>query len=88
MFAIAGCSIFLSAKNFISMLVAIEMMLLACGMNFACFSAIFGDVHGQISAIFVLAVIAAKAALGLAIMVVYHRTAGHIESDKINLMKG
>ena len=43
---------------------------------------------GQIFALFVLAIAAAEAAIGLAIIVVYFRNRGSIAVEDVNLMKG
>jgi NADH-ubiquinone/plastoquinone oxidoreductase chain 4L len=49
---------------------------------------LFGDLTGQIFALFILTVAAAEAAIGLAILVAYYRNRGSIAVDDINMMKG
>jgi NADH-quinone oxidoreductase subunit K len=67
---------------------SIELMLLAVNINLVAFSAHMDDLTGQIFAMFVLTVAAAEAAIGLAILVVYHRNRGSIEVEDINMMRG
>ena len=83
---IAG--IFLNRKNIITLLMSIELMLLAVNINFVAFSVKLGDMTGQIFTIFILTVAAAEAAIGLAILVVYFRNRGTIEVEDISSLKG
>jgi NADH-quinone oxidoreductase subunit K len=88
LFVLGICGIFLNRKNIITILMSVELMLLAVNINLVAFSVYLGDVTGQIFAIFVLTVAAAEAAIGLAILVVFYRTRGSIAVEDINTMKG
>lgn len=88
LFTIGICGIFLNRKNVITILMSIELMLLAVNINFVAFSTHLGNLGGQIFTIFILTVAAAEAAIGLAILVVYFRNRGSIEVEDINRMKG
>jgi NADH-quinone oxidoreductase subunit K len=88
LFVLGICGIFLNRKNIITILMSIELMLLAVNINFVAFSVYLGDVTGQIFAIFILTVAAAEAAIGLAILVVFYRNRGSIAVEDINAMKG
>lgn len=72
-FGIAFFSAMLYSSNFIRLLVNIELMILVSNLNFIVFSFILDDLIGQIFVIFVLAVVAAESALGLAIFILYYR---------------
>ncbi len=80
--------IFLNRKNIISLLMSIEIMLLAVNINFVAFSSFLQDLVGQIFAIFILTVAGAEAAIGLAILVVYFNNRKNIEIEDISSMKG
>ncbi len=88
LFTLGLFGVFLNRKNVIVILMSIELMLLAVNINLVAFSAFRGDLVGQVFAMFVLTVAAAEAAIGLAILVVYHRNRGSIEVEDINMMKG
>ena len=88
LFTLGVFGIFLNRKNVIVILMSIELILLAVNVNLVAFSAFLHDLVGQVFAMFVLTVAAAEAAIGLAILVVYHRNRGTIEVEDINLMKG
>ena len=88
LFTIGVCGIFLNRKNIITILMSIELILLAVNINFVAFSVALSDLTGQIFAMFVLTVAAAEAAIGLAILVVYFRGRGSIAVEDINMMKG
>lgn len=80
--------IFLNRKNIIIILMSIELMLLAVNINFVAFSTHLGDIGGQVFTLFVLTVAAAEAAIGLAILVCFHRNRGTIAVEDVNMMKG
>jgi NADH-quinone oxidoreductase subunit K len=88
LFCIGIGGIFLNRKNIISILMSIEIMLLAVNINFVAFSVYLNDLVGQIFAIFVLTVAGAEAAIGLAILVVYFNNRKNIELENISSMKG
>lgn len=88
LFSIGACGIFLNRKNILSLLMSIEIMLLAVNINFTSASVFLGDISGQIMAIFVLSVAGAEAAIGLAILILYFRNRGNIEVTSAPLMKG
>ncbi|HWV17919.1 MAG TPA: NADH-quinone oxidoreductase subunit NuoK [Rhodocyclaceae bacterium] len=88
LFSIAVVGIFLNRKNLIVLLMAIELMLLAVNMNFVSFASYMNDLHGQMFVIFILAVAAAEAAIGLAILVVLFRNLSTIHVDDLDSLKG
>jgi NADH-quinone oxidoreductase subunit K len=88
LFTLGVTGMFINRKNVITLLMSIELMLLAVNINFVAFSAHLQDLVGQLFALFVLTVAAAEAAIGLAILVVYYRNRGNIDVDDVNLMKG
>jgi NADH-quinone oxidoreductase subunit K len=87
-FVLGVCGIILNQKNIITLLMSIELMLLAVNINFVMFSVHLGDIVGQIFSVFVLTVAAAEAAIGLAILVVYARNRGSIAVQDVNELKG
>ena len=75
LFTIGVLGIFINRKNVIVILMSIELMLLAVNINFVAFSVYLNNLVGQVFTMIVLTVAAAEAAIGLAILVVYFRTA-------------
>lgn len=88
LFTIGMCGIFINRKNVITVLMSIELMLLAVNINFVAFSSYQNNISGQIFTIFILTVAAAEAAIGLAILVVYFRNRGNIDIEDIRQMHG
>ena len=80
--------IFLNRKNVITLLMSIELILLAANLNLVAFSAFLHDLDGQVFTLFVLTVAAAESAIGLAIILVYFRNRGTIAVEDVKLMKG
>jgi len=87
-FTVGVFGIFLNRKNVIVILMSIELMLLAVNINFVTFSSYLNDLTGQIFVMFILAVAAAEAAVGLAILVVFFRNKGSIAVEDISNLKG
>ena len=77
-----------SRKNGIVVLMCIELMLLAVNLNFLIFSAYLDDLIGQLFSLLVLTVAAAESAIGLALLVIYHKTRGNIQIEYMNQLKG
>lgn len=88
LFALGAAGVFLNRRNVITILMSIELMLLAVDLNFVAFSAFLRDLVGQVFVMFILTVAAAEAAIGLAILVVFFRNRGSIEVEDINAMRG
>lgn len=88
LFTIGIVGVFINRKNVISVLLAIELILLAVNINFVAFSAFQNNLMGQIFAMLVLTVAAAEMAVGLAILVVCFRNRGSINVEDISEMRG
>ena len=72
LFAIGTAGVFVR-RNLITILLSIEIMLNAVNLTFVAFGRAQGTVDGQIIAFFVMAVAAAEAAVGLAIVIALYR---------------
>jgi NADH-quinone oxidoreductase subunit K len=79
---------FLSRRNIIIMLMSIELMLNAVNINLISLSHYLQDLRGQILAFFVIAVAAAEAAIGLAIVIALFRNKATAHVDEVNEMRG
>lgn len=88
LFSIGVAGLLMNRKNIITILMAIELMLLAVNINFVAFSVHLQDMVGQVFAVIILAIAAAEAAIGLAILILYFRNSGTIQIEHINQMKG
>ncbi len=88
LFAISVVGIVINRKNVITLLMCIELMLLAVNTNFIAFSRYLDDSVGQVFVFFILTVAAAEAAIGLAILVVLFRTHRAIDVEQLEELKG
>ncbi len=77
----------LTRRNAIIVLMSIELMLNSVNLSFVAFSSFLGDPTGQILVFFVMAVAAAEAAVGLAIVIALFRNKQTVNIDEINIMK-
>ena len=84
---IIGMFGFMVRRNIITVFMSLELMFNAIGINLVGFSNYFGIVRGQIFTMFIIAVAAAEAALGLAIIIVIYRNKPTVNVDEFNIMK-
>ena len=78
----------LTRRHAIAMLLAIELILNAASLNFVIFSRLFGNPHAQAFALFIIALAACEAAVGLAIVLALYRTAHTVWADQVHVLKG
>ena len=74
-------------RNIIVIFMSIELMLNAVNINLAAFSYQLHNAIGQVFAIFVIAVAAAEAAVGLGIILAYYRNKETLNIDELNIMR-
>jgi NADH-quinone oxidoreductase subunit K len=78
----------LTRKNAIIVFMAIEIMLNAANLALVTFAMAIGDVAGLIMVLLVIAVAAAEAAVGLAIIVAMFRHRETVNIDAFNVLRG
>ena len=88
LFSIALVGIIMNRRSIISLLMAIELMLLSVSINFVAFSHYLGNLHGQVFALFIMTAAAAGLAIGLAILVLLFRRKRSINVDELMGLKG
>jgi NADH-quinone oxidoreductase subunit K len=74
-------------RNIIVIFMSIELILNAVNINLIDFSYQLQNGVGQVFAIFVIAVAAAEAAVGLGIILAFYRNKETINIDEMNLMR-
>lgn len=77
----------ITRRNAIIIFMSIELMLNAVNLSMVAFSAFSGDISGQIFVFFIMAVAAAEAAVGLAIVLALFRKKQSVYVDEVNIMK-
>ena len=86
LFTIGGVGL-LVRRNTLVMFMCIELMLNAVNLSFVAFAQQLGR-DGQVVVFFVMAVAAAEAAVGLAIMIAVYRHKSSVNVNQINLLRG
>lgn len=74
-------------RNILVIFMSVELLLNSANLLFIAFSRYRNILDGQIAAFFVIAVAAAEAAVGLAIVIAIFRNRGTVKVDDLNLMK-
>lgn len=77
----------LTRRNAIVVFMCIELMLNSVNLTLVAFSSFLGDITGQILVFFVMAVAAAEASVGLAIVIALFRNKVTVNIDEINILK-
>ena len=77
----------LTRKNAIIVFMSIEIMLNAANLAFVTFSRAMGDLGGMVMVLFVIAVAAAEAAVGLAIMIAVFRHRESVDMKNFSLLR-
>ena len=74
-------------RNFIIVLMSVEIMMNAANINLVAFSHYLESMSGQLTALFFIAVAAGEAAVGLAIIIVVFRGKVSTNVDEMNVLK-
>jgi NADH-quinone oxidoreductase subunit K len=74
-------------RNLIVVFMSIELMLNAVNLSFVTFARYTQSMDGHVVAFFVMALAAAEAAVGLAILVMIFRNRSTVQADDMNLMR-
>ncbi|MGA7937984.1 MAG: NADH-quinone oxidoreductase subunit NuoK [Kovacikia sp.] len=79
----------ITSRNAVRVLMSIELMLNAVNINLMAFSNFLDgeDVKGQVFTTFVIAIAAAEAAVGLAIVLAIYRNRDTVDMEQFNLLK-
>jgi NAD(P)H-quinone oxidoreductase subunit 4L len=78
----------LARRNAVLVLMSVELMLVAVNLNFVAFSALGGNVAGQVFALFVIAIAAAEVGVGLAIVLLIYRNTRSADLDEVDQLSG
>lgn len=85
-----GLYLALAKRNFVGVLMGIELMFNAVNLTFLAFSRFVEaaePLSGHVFVVFVITVAAAEAAAALALAMLVYRNRGTIDMDRINLLK-
>ncbi|MCS6999516.1 MAG: NADH-quinone oxidoreductase subunit NuoK [Bacteroidota bacterium] len=74
-------------RNAIIIFMAIEMMLNSVNLVFVSLAQFMGDIAGQVFVLFVMAIAAGEAAIGLAIVLALFRNKRTVYVDEVNVLK-
>ena len=78
----------LTRRHAIGLLLSIELILNAAALNFVLFGRAFAHVQAQAFALFIIALAACEAVVGLAIILTLARSAKTVLADEVNVLKG
>jgi NADH-quinone oxidoreductase subunit K len=85
---VTGAAGVLTRKNALIVLMSVELMLNAANLAFVAFARHQGGVDGHVFAVFVMAIAAAEAAVGLALVILVFRHKVSVNLEDFNILKG
>ena len=74
-------------RNIIIIFMSIELILNAVNINLVALSDQFDNLSGQVFAVFIIAVAAAEAAVGLGILLAFYRNKETVNIDEMTIMR-
>lgn len=85
---VVGTIGFLLRRNLLVLLMSIELMLNSVNLTLVAYNRVYTESHtGQIFTFFVIAIAAAEAAVGLAIVLAFFRVRKTVRSDEADLLR-
>ena len=79
----------LTRKNAVAVMIGIELLLNAAGLNLIAFSRYGGHgIQGSVFVLFLIVLAAAEAVVGLALVIAIHRRLRTIDVDRTDTLKG
>ena len=75
-------------KNLLMLFFATEILLNSVNIGFTAISHYYGDLTGQMFAFFVIAIAASEVAVGLGLLIVWHKRHNNIDLDSMSTMRG
>jgi NADH-quinone oxidoreductase subunit K len=86
---VLGLTTVMVRKNAVAILMGVELILNASALNFVAFSRFVGTgAGGEITALFVIVLAVAEAAVALSIILNYFKLLGSANVDEADIMKG
>jgi len=84
-----GLFVMMTKRNIIGILIGVELILNACNINLVAFNRFHGgSLDGQITALFVIVLAAAEAAIAVAISVNFYKNLSTIDADRGDALRG
>ncbi len=87
LFAIGGIGV-MRRKNLLMLFFSTEILLNSANIALVAISKYYGNLDGQIFALFIIAIAASEVAVGLGLLIVMYRKYKTLDLDKISTMKG
>jgi NADH-quinone oxidoreductase subunit K len=75
-------------KSLLMLFFSTEILLNATNIGFVAISKYYGDLTGQVFALFIIAIAASEVAVGLGLLVLWYKRTQSIDLDSLNIMKG
>jgi len=85
---LTGLASFLESREFLSLLISVEIMMLGINFHLITSAILWGDYTGQAYALCFLAITAAETAVGLGILILLYRTNGKIVFNEFATLRG
>jgi NADH-quinone oxidoreductase subunit K len=79
LFTLGLLGVWINRRHFLMVLICIELILLSLNFSFLLLALQFDDSFGFLYSFFMLTIAAAESSIGLALIILYYKSAGNIE---------
>jgi NADH:ubiquinone oxidoreductase subunit K len=85
---LTGIMILINKKNYISILIGLEIVTLGTNLFFLYGSLLFDDIHGQIASLLIITTAGLESSIGLALLINLYKIRGSINIYHEGFLKG
>ncbi|MGP1506064.1 MAG: NADH-quinone oxidoreductase subunit NuoK [Campylobacter sp.] len=78
----------LKRRNLIMLFFSTEILLNSANIALVAISKFSANLNGQIAALFIIAIVASEAVVGLGLLILWYKKTGSIELESLDSMKG
>jgi len=88
LFSLGVFGLWSNRRNLVIVLMSVEIALVGISLNFVTVSIFYCNYIGQLFALLILVVAAAESAIGLALIIAWHRVSTNLYITKVSQIKG
>jgi NADH-quinone oxidoreductase subunit K len=87
-FVLSFFGIYMNRKNFLIVLLCLELIFFSISLNFIMFSFFYGNPIGYVYSFIIITITAGETGIGLSLFIVYYRLTGKVALDNLVVMRG
>lgn len=85
---LAFLAMYINRRNFLLVLLCLELVFFSISLNFIMFSYFYGNPIGYLYSFIIITITAGETGIGLSLFIVYYRLTGRVTLDNLVIMRG